>query len=197
MIPKIYFIILIFSTTQNSTSIDILGIHDIKSVENFIKNLTNKIDHVFYKPKNATGSYATKNIILKNILFDLTDILENLNEMESDLDEYYWSAEFHRLLKTFQEYSIKKGFSEKPFMPLVAYIKETRRIINAHAETFITFRKNNSTDNLLEFCPFLTGVLSFLILDFEARSIASLYKNFIDNIFHGITVSTLKKPITL
>ncbi|XP_074106584.1 uncharacterized protein LOC141532239 isoform X2 [Cotesia typhae] len=162
-------------------------IYDTTAVNRFFQSLMEKVERNTYQLKSKTDD-DTKNRILKNILSDAVGALEALNTISSDIFEEYWYPPFRMLLKNLQEAEVKGGEVRRSFLPLVSSMEETWTIIDARAKSLISFHESDDSDHLAGLCPLLFGVTRFLEIDYRAQSIATIYKNFIENVLQGFSL---------
>lgn len=163
-------------------------IYDTTAVNRFFQSLMEKVERNTYQLEIKTDD-DTKSKILKNILSDAVEALEVLNTISSDIFEEYWYPHFRRLLKNLQEAEIKEGEVRRSFMPLVSSLEQTWGIIDARAKSLISLHESDDSDHLAGLCPLLFGVTKFLEIDYRVQSIATIYKNFIENVLQGFRVS--------
>ncbi|KAH0557329.1 hypothetical protein KQX54_004237 [Cotesia glomerata] len=185
-------IIFIFIAIHGAEPLEKSDIYDPTAVNRFVQSLMKKVERNTYQLEVKTDD-DTKSRILKDILSDAVEALEELNTISGDILEEYWFPNFQRVLKNLQEAEIMEEEIRRSFMPLVSSMQETWGIIDARAESLISLYKSNDTHHLAGLCPLLFGVTRFLEIDYQVQSIAIIYQNFIDNVLQGFSFESFWK----
>ncbi|XP_008545240.2 uncharacterized protein LOC103569641 isoform X1 [Microplitis demolitor] len=134
-----------------------MDIYDLKSIKKFVDLIETKT--VDYQLTNSTLSEDDKNMILKVILIDMTDLLEKLNKIADDKQNFYESGGLKYFIKMLQEYKIKNDYSRSDFMEsYLTTIDEKREQIEAYVGSLLFFRNGNYFDDVIKFCPFVPKI---------------------------------------
>ncbi|XP_057333033.1 uncharacterized protein LOC130672450 [Microplitis mediator] len=163
MYNYINFILLIFFIGRTHvSSIEVKDIYDINSIEKYIDGIHNNV--LSNSPfENLTSSEDKRFNILKKVLENMSNALEDLNAITNNIDDDYWPIDLRKFLKKFDKDKLKRNFILTTFLSSSTdKIEEKIKTINIHVASLLEIVGNNLYDSVYDYCFFAPQLLLFI-----------------------------------
>lgn len=195
---KNYLILATYFLVQNTArSINVTDIYSLRKIEFFMNNIHSK-GYTDYEFRNVTMDNEGINRIIRIIINDLINVLEDLNKISSDSRYDDKSRDLFNFIAKLDHYRIMTGRSLTSKLTIKLHsIFDMKETINSFVRSLFQLNDNNYFNSPINYCPFVTNITQVIRFQYRIDTIIKEYEAFVDFLEGKMDVSTPKNTLLM